>query len=206
MIVWAVALGFAATVALLLLRGVRDRRAGVAVAVALGLTLAGYALTGRPNLPAAPPAVNRPDMAQTSRFERERQSRLGRFGEAGAWLTFADALIRADASYTAVRGLRQAIDRSPRSADLWIGLGNALSVHAGRVGVASALAFDRAATLAPNSPQPAFFRGLAELETGDARGAARTWRALAARSLPDPDLDRWIAVAEQQAVGQPDQE
>lgn len=204
MIAWALAFAFAATVAVLLLRGTRERTSRVAVAVGLAAALAGYALTGRPGLPAAPASVARSDPSATSAFESERQSRLQRFGEAGAWLTFADALIRADASFTAVRGLRQAIDRDPANADLWIGLGNALSVHGGEVGAASRLAFARAAMLAPRSDQPAFFLGLAELETGDARGAARTWRALAARSLPDARLDRWIAVAEQRAVGQPD--
>lgn len=202
MIAWVALVAFAATVALGLLRGPHDPRARLAVAAVLALALGGYALTGSPGLPEAPPATVHPDLAATSAFERERQERLARFGEVGAWLTFADALIRADASYTAVRGLRQALDKYPRSADLWIGLGNALSVHAGEVGAASRLAFDRAATLSPNSPQPAFFRGLALLETGDARGAARTWRTLAARSLPDPGLARWIAVAEQQAVSQ----
>ncbi|QXQ06737.1 cytochrome C biogenesis protein [Sphingosinicellaceae bacterium] len=203
MIAVLIALGFAATVALLLLRGQSDGRMRVAVAVALVVALGGFAFSGRPFLPASPPASIRPDLAATSAFEAERQERLQRFGEIGAWLTFADALIRADAAYTAVQGLRGALDRHPNSADLWIGLGNALAVHGGGVGSASRLAFDRAAMLAPASPEPAFFRGLAELETGDARRAARTWRALAARSLPDPDVDRWTAIAEQRAVGQP---
>lgn len=203
MIAWAVALGFAATVAALMLRGARGRAPRLAVGAMLAVALAGYALTGSPGMPGAPASVARANLSATSPFEAERQSRLQRFGEAGAWLTFADALIRADASFTAVRGLRQAIDRDPRNADLWIGLGNALSVHGGEVGAASRLAFERAAMLAPRSDQPAFFLGLAELETGDARRAARTWRALAARSLPDASLDRWIAVAERRAVGQP---
>ena len=203
MIAVLVALGFAATVALLLLRGGTDRRMRRAVAAALVVALGGYALAGQPFLPASPPASVRPDLEATSAFETERQRRLQRFGEVGAWLTFADALIRADAAYTAVRGLRGALDRHPQSVDLWIGLGNALAVHGGGVGSASRLAFDRAQTLAPASPEPAFFRGLAELDSGDARGAARTWRSLAARSLPDPDVERWTAIAEQRAVGQP---
>ena len=206
MIVAVVALGFAATVAMLLLRGAPGRRSRAVVFATLALALAGYAASGVPRLPAALPGPGGPGRDATPAFETERQRRLQRFGETAAWLTFADALIRSDAAFTAVRGLRGAIDRNPDSVDLWIGLGNALAMHGGRVGAASRLAFDRAATLAPDSAQPVFFRGLAQLETGDARGAARTWRALSARSLPDPALDRWIAVAEQQAVGQPDQE
>jgi cytochrome c-type biogenesis protein CcmH/NrfG len=175
----------------------------LAVVAALVVALGGYALTGHPALPAAPPPASRPDLNAHPPFETERETRLQRFGEVGAWLTFADALIRADAAYTAVQGLRGAIDDRPGSADLWIGLGNALSMHGQRVGAAATLAFDRAQTLAPDSVEPAFFRGLAMLETGDARGAAAVWRGLAARSLPDPGLDRWIAVAEQRATGQP---
>lgn len=203
MIPFAIAFAFAATLALMLLRRDADSPARVAVAVALLAGLAGYALTGHPSLPAAPPVESRPDLNARPPFETERQVRLQRFGEVGAWLTFADALVRADAAYTAVQGLRSALDTNPASADLWIGLGNALSMHGQRVGTAANLAFDRAATLAPGSAEPAFFRGLAQLETGDARGAARTWRTLAGRSLPDASLDRWIAVAEQRAVGQP---
>ncbi len=204
MIPVAVALAFAATLALMLLRRDADGPARIAVAVALLAGLGGYALIGHPGMSASPPPASLPDLNAKPPFETERQVRLQRFGEVGAWLTFADALIRADAAYTAVQGLRGALDSNPGSADLWIGLGNALSIHGGHVGAAADLAFDRAAMLAPDSAEPAFFRGLARLETGDARGAARVWRALAGRSLPDPDLDRWIAVAEQRAVGQPD--
>ena len=192
---------FAGVLAVLLLRGRADRTLQLMVALALGGGLLGYGLTGSPMLPARPAEPAALDL-RSSAFETERADRLGRFGTAGAWLTFGDALLRADAGAMAVRGLRGAIDDRPRDPDLWIGLGNALAMHGGRVGAASRLAFDRAAQLAPNSPQPAFFRGLAELETGDARAAALTWRRLQARSLPDPTLDRWIAEAERRGGGQ----
>ena len=203
MIVAAVLAGFATVLALLLLRGhPGDRRMQASAAAALMLGLGGYAAGSRSSLPPAPARAAAPDPASRAAFEIARENRLTRFGEVGAWLTFADALLRADASATAVEGLRQIIAERPLNADLWIGLGNALAVHGGHVGPAARLAFDQAAMLAPASPQPAFFLGLAQLETGDARGAATTWRTLRRRSLPDADLDARIADADARAAGQ----
>ena len=195
MIVAVAVLSFAASLALLLLRGRGgERGAQLAVAAVLVAGLAGYAATGRPTLPSVHPRELAIDTATTA-FETERQARLSRFGRSAAWLTFADALLRADASAMAVRGLRGAIDDAPRDVALWIGLGHTLAVHGGEVGVASRMAFDRAAALAPGDPNPAFFLGLTQYETGDRAGAARTWSALRTRSLPDPALDTWIARA-----------
>ena len=204
MSVWLVALGMAAVLALLLLRGrLAERRSVVAVGVVLAAALGGYAATGRPDLPSATEQGQTFDRDWRSAFETARQTRLVRFGEAGAWLTFSDAMLREDASDIAVRGLQGVLSEHPEQFDLWIGLGNALAMHQGAAGEASRLAFARAATLEPGSPQPDFFLGLAELETGDARGAARTWRGLAARGLPDAELQRWIAEADIRAAGQP---
>ena len=195
MIVAFAILSFAASLALLLLRGRGgDRGAQLTVAAVLVVGVAGYAATGRPALPSVHPQELAIETATTA-FETERQARLARFGRSAAWLTFADALLRADAGAMAVRGLRGAIDDAPGDLALWIGLGHALALHGGEVGVASRMAFDRAAALAPGDPNPAFFLGLTQYETGDRTGAARTWAALKARLLPDPALDAWIARA-----------
>ncbi|TRW15010.1 tetratricopeptide repeat protein [Glacieibacterium frigidum] len=195
MIAILVILTAAAALAVMLPRGRPGRDVRVAVAVTLVAGLSAYAATGRPLLPAAPPQALPIDRTRTL-FETERQARLPRFGPAAAWLTFADALLRADGSAMAIRGLRGEIDVHPSDVELWIGLGHALAVHAGRVGDASRLAFDRAAALAPDSPHPAFFLGLTQFETGDRAGAAATWRALKGRALPVHDLDAWITRAE----------
>lgn len=195
MIAVIVILAAAAALAAMLPRGRQTRDVRVAVAAMLVAGLSGYAVTGRPLLPAATPQPLPIDRTRTL-FETERLARLPRFGPAAAWLTFADALLRADGSAMAIRGLRGEIDVHPREIDLWIGLGHALAVHSGRVGDASRLAFERAAALAPDSPHPGFFLGLTQFETGDRAGAAATWRALRARALPARDLDAWIARAE----------
>lgn len=195
MIAVAVILLAAAALALMLPRGRGTLGVRVAVAVTLVAGLAGYAATGRPQVAAAPPQPLPIDRTRTL-FEAERQARFGRFGPAAAWLTFADALLRADGSAMAIRGLRGELDAHPRDVELWIGLGHALALHSGHVGDASRLAFDRAAGLAPDSPHPEFFLGLTQFETGDRVAAAATWRALKARTLPTRDLDAWIARAE----------
>ena len=188
-------LGFAVALGTMLLRRREGREQRVAVVVVLVAALAGYAATGRPALPSASPQPLALDRA-TTLFQAERQARFARFGPSAAWLTFTDALLRADASAMAIRALRGEIDVRPDDAELWIGLGHALAVHAGQVGDASRLAFDRAATLAPRSPHPAFFLGLTQYEAGDRAGAAATWRRLRTRALPTPDLDTWIARAD----------
>ena len=199
-IVIAVISVFGIALAALLLRGSRGASSTrIAVALTLGSAALGYALTGDPTLPAAPVVETHFDRDSHSAFETARVGRLERFGEVGAWLTFTDAMIREGATATAVRGLQGIIADYPDNPDLWIGLGNALAMHGDGVGAASRLAFGRAAALAPTSPQPVFFLGLARLETGDARGAARTWRTLP----PTADLDRWVAEADMRAVGQP---
>jgi cytochrome c-type biogenesis protein CcmH len=65
---------------------------------------------------------------------------------------------------------------------------------------AARLAFDRASRLAPDHPAPAYFLGLAWMQSGEAERALKVWRELKARSTPDapwvPMLDRQIAIAQ----------
>ena len=74
---------------------------------------------------------------------------------------------------------------SPQDADLWVGLGNALVVHAdGMMTPAAQLAFQRAARIAPEHPGPPFFYGLALAQGGNYAEAERIWRQLLASAPP----------------------
>jgi len=182
-----------------LLRGRWQSRSEVAaVALTLVAGLSSYALTGHPGAPSRPARWIGEDPAVISPYETARTLLLEPSGDVGAWLTYADALGRSGDSLAAIRGLERALADHPASADLWIGLGEALSLHGdGRVGPAARLAFDRAAGLSPNRPAAPYFLGLALLRAGDPAAALAQWRTI----TPDPAaawqalLDHDIAAA-----------
>jgi cytochrome c-type biogenesis protein CcmH len=198
---WGVVLLLALGLGAMMLRGSFARRPRVLiVAAALALGLAGYALDGQPGLAASPAPRMTPDRDSTSEFEASRKALLANAGDVGAWLTFSDALIREGQSKDAIDGLQVALRAMPDSADLWVGLGQAMTMHAGGfVTPAARLAFDRANVLDPQNPAPHYFLGLAWLQAGDAKSALAEWQALRAKSPADapwlPDLDRKIQAA-----------
>jgi cytochrome c-type biogenesis protein CcmH/NrfG len=138
----------AAQVMWLLLK--RQPEARRPVAVALGVAALGYALTGAPlrgDAPARPVPV---DTYAIAALEAARREALTSVGDTGAWLTLAEALQKGGRSEDAVRVLDDAIAQSPRSPDLWIGLGSALFLHAERaMSPAARMAYARGEALAP---------------------------------------------------------
>lgn len=155
----------AAIFARLLLRGGRAQWPAVVVALLFGL--GGYALTGSPTRPAqsAKPAFN--DSTAFPELLAARQKLLPFNGEAGAWITFADARARQGHAQDGIDALKEAIRRQPRNAALWTALGNALLLHAeGLLTPAAELAYARAAALAPNDPAPPAFRAVAAKLSG----------------------------------------
>jgi cytochrome c-type biogenesis protein CcmH/NrfG len=167
-----------------------------AIAVALGVGVAGYAMMGSPEQKAqpAPARVENPDL--TPEAEKASKQLLENFGDVRAWLTLSDALIRAGRTETAVYTLGSGLEAIPGNADLWVQLGVALVAHAnGEVVPAARLAFDRASRLAPDHPAPSYFLGLAWMQAGETEKALETWRALRARSSPDAP---WVRMLDQQ--------
>lgn len=173
----------------------------LAVALALGVGVAGYAVTGSPTLPAAPAPRSDPNPDLTPEAEKASKQLLENFGDVRAWLTLSDALIRANRTETAVTALESGLEAIPGNADLWVQLGVALVAHAnGEVVPAARLAFDRASRLAPDHPAPSYFLGLSWLQAGEPEKALAVWRDLLGRSTPDapwrPMLERQVKAAE----------
>lgn len=155
---------------------------------ALLIAMAGYALQGRPGLegkPAPPPSRQKlPDSA----FAGARREMLGQFDTASRWLIIADSYHRSGNTQNAVGILRAGIRAHPKDPDLWLGLGNALIIHAGgMMSPAAELAFQRAARLGPDQPGPRFFYGLALAQGGRFEEAERIWRALLAGAPADAE-------------------
>ncbi|TFU01121.1 cytochrome C biogenesis protein [Polymorphobacter arshaanensis] len=193
----AVVLLVAALAGLMLRGSWRQRPRVIAVLGALTLGVVGYLVAGRPDLPAVPAPRPEADRDSTTEFEASRQALLANSGDVGAWLTFADALTREGRTEDAIDGLQVALKAMPNDADLWVGLGQAMMMHAGgMVTPAARLAFDNAGKLAPENPAPRYFLGLAWLQAGDAKSALREWQALRAVAPPNapwlPDLDARI--------------
>lgn len=173
----------------------------LAVVLALGAGVAGYAVTGSPSLPASPAPRVDPNPDLTPEAETASKQLLENFGDVRAWLTLSDALIRAERTETAVAALESGLEAIPGNADLWVQLGVALVAHAnGEVVPAARLAFDRAARLAPEHPAPSYFLGLSWLQAGEPEKALAVWEDLLARSTPDapwrPMLERQVRAAQ----------
>jgi len=152
---------------------------------ALMIGAAGYAWQGRPMLVAVP-AVSAQSDFNPDQAVAVRRAMSGRFGGTPQLLDTADALIRAQEPAAAVGLLNNALTQYPRNADLWIGLGNALVAHnQGLISPAALFAFDKAASLAPDQPAPAFFKGLALAQSGRLDEAQKIWENLLARTPSD---------------------
>ena len=195
MIGWLIFAGFALVAMLLLWRpGRLDGPALMLVAAALFVAAAGYAWLGTPGEPGVAAAGQARPMRADTLFASERLLFLSKYGETGTVLATADAFNRMGEDEAAVDLLGNTIANHPKDVDLRIGYAHALLVLAqGTMTPAVTLAFERAERLAPANPAPRYFRGLAQIETGDPASAEQTWRALYA-SLPAGSL--WKAPLE----------
>ena len=184
-----------------------DRTTLQFVASALLLALAGYAWQGSPDLAGSPKRAPVRQKLPDSEFASIRQNLLGRFDTADRWLTIADSYQRGGDSRNAAGVIRAGLRAHPRDADLWVGLGNALVIHAdGMMNPAAQLAFQRAATIAPEHPGPKFFYGLALAQSGRIDDAERIWRELLASAPPSATWrgaieERLAMIAEARAMG-----
>ena len=186
----------------------RDKGALQFLAAALLLALAGYSLQGRPQLEGQPkPPPERRQVAE-SEFAATRENMLGRFDRAWFWLNLAEARQRRGDTKAGVDVIRSGLREGPNDANLWVGLGNALVVHAdGMMTPSAQLAFQRAAQLAPDHPGPRFFYGLALAQGGQFDEAERIWRALIASAPADASYrpvveERLQALERARALGQ----
>ncbi len=200
---WILILAFALAIGLALWRFARfDRATLQLVAAALVLAMAGYAWQGRPGLAGRPAAARAAEARPESVFADMRHDVLGRFDLADSWLTIANGYERRGDTRSAVDLLANATRQYPLNPSLWIGLGNALVLHAGgTMTPAARLAFERAIALAPTAQGPRLFYGLALIQAGELAEADKVWRDLLAAAPPDaswrPLLEQRIALLAQ---------
>lgn len=150
---------------------------------ALLLGVAGYAWQGSPRLAGSPTPPKEAKAQPDSRFAEERERMLERFGSDAQILDAADAMHRSGLDAYAVALIRGGLEKNPQSADLWVGMGNALTLYAnGMVTPAAELAFNRAQAIAPDHPGPPYFMGLAFAQSGQLDRAEAVWQSLLDRA------------------------
>ena len=175
------------------------RRLWTIAGAALVLGAAGFALQSQTHRPGKPveadvtPITVDPGMVAFREmvFAPSREDRLA--------LVTADARLQIGDAHAAAEGLRAEIALRPGNAALWTGLGYVLALHDRAVSPASKFAFRQAVKLAPGTPGPPFFLGMAYVDAGDFAAARPAWAyALAATPKDAPyraDIaDRIVAV------------
>lgn len=163
-----------------------------ASAAALLLGGAGYAFQGRPQLPGAPSQGM--EAGDIFPLTQARHAFFGDFSPEESWLRMSEALARDGKSADAVGILQNAVKRYPGSAELWIGLGNALVDHSRGITPAAELAYKRAEEILPGYPAAPFFYGLALARSGDRDGALKLWNGVLAKAPPKAS---WRPLVEQ---------
>lgn len=188
--------------ALLRWRGVRGSLLTLAVA-ALLLGGAGYALQGRPGLGGSPAG----GLAATRHvpLAKARHILIGQFTKSEHWMIISDSYAARGETADAVGLVQSGLRAHPDDFSLWVGLGNALVDHAGIMTPAAEFAYARARTLAPWSPAPPFFHGLAMLRSGDRAAALAEWKALLASASAEADwrplVEDGVAMLERPQAG-----
>ncbi|SFR76602.1 tetratricopeptide repeat protein [Sphingomonas jatrophae] len=190
MIAWLPPLLLAAAALLALWRLGRLPRGSVQLAgAALFFGIAGYAWQGSPGLPGRPTPARASPRMEDDLLTTTRGTITEKMGGDAQVLDTAAAFHRQGLDAYSVGILKGAISRRPRSAELWLGLGNALIHHAGgMLSPAAAFALDRARALDPKHPGPDFLSGFALIAGGQVEEGAALWRALIARA---PEGARW---------------
>jgi len=195
--------------ALLLVLGVR-RGMWSATGAALMIGAIGYAMQGSPGLPAHPVKADTGGVEVDPGIIDLRGAIFGRYGEDATYLTASDGLQRAGETDSAAHLLLGAIQHKGGDPALWTELGTVISTHdGGYVSPAALLAFHHAAQLAPASPGPPFFEGLADVRAGDFASARPLWVKALALTPEGADyrpeiavrlelLDRYLALAGQE--------
>lgn len=176
------------------------------IAAALLVGLAGYAWQGSPSQAGSPVQSAVHDQAFDEDIAKQRKEMGERFSEAGQWLVLSDALNRRGKNEDAANVLRVGLRKYPEDPNLWLGLGNALMVHAnGVMSPGAEFAFRKAVRLAPDMPAPSYFYGLALAQSGQPRPAEKIWRDLLGRTPADAawrrDLETNLQILERALNG-----
>jgi len=162
-------------------------RAWSALAAALALGLAGYALQASPGLPGAPASPRADSDLPGETLRQSRQAMVGsRHRSTSNQLLTADAFAARGQYANAATLLRGTLAENPRDAEAWLALGNVLVEHAdGRVTEPALLAYRRAAEAEPAGIGAGYFIGLSLLRQGSIIEGRNVWAETLAQAPED---------------------
>jgi len=184
---WALIAALALVVLLVLTFGFRTPRKGwEAIASALVLGLAGYALQGHPGQAGQPhDEVAKSNIFATTLVD-ERQRVVGATVQVSSWEMVADALMRHGDYADAATMLKGAVEKDPRNSAAWLAMASALVGHAdGSLSPAALYAFRKASAADPAAPGPPLFLGLALAGSGQFDDARALWVDLLQKAPAD---------------------
>ncbi len=188
---WLLAVGLALAafgVAVLAFRLQRVTWASLGAALLLGL--AGYTLQANPDLAGAPAAQRQDSYEDQWQLLESRRLLVGTAARSPSnALVTADAFAQRGQFENAGGFLRGALAQDPRDFEVWLALGNVLTEQAdGVLTQASVYAYREASVLAPTSPAPGYFLGLALIRQGRMMEARGVWAsALEQMGESDPE-------------------
>ncbi|EIZ77554.1 tetratricopeptide TPR 4 [Novosphingobium sp. Rr 2-17] len=171
-----------------------------AIASALLLGVAGYALQGSPGLSGTSKESSEPSAGRDAAAMVEARAKVSNRGipDANKWVVIADGQARHGQYGTAAEVLRGAIEADPKNSEAWLAMANALLAHAdGQLTAPTLYAYRRAALADPDAPGPPFFLGLAFVQNGQFADARALWAGVVERAPANakwkPLLARQIA-------------
>lgn len=148
--------------------------------------LAGYALQGSPDMPAAPKSAAATDRNSGEAMVEARRAMFDPAQPKPHYLTVSDGFARRGKFERAANILRASVVDNPGQGESWLALANALVEHAdGQVTPASLYAFGKAEEALPNHPGPAYFLGFALIRSRQPGQARAVWAQLLESSPTD---------------------
>lgn len=210
--IWVLAGGIAVVAFLVIAFILKAPRSGYeAIAAALVLGIAGYALQASPGIPSAAKPATQKITGNAAALVEARQSLDGKPGPAGDnFLIIGDALARNGRFADAAGVMLGAVRKDPKDGEAWLAIATSLVSHAdGQLTPASLYAFQRAADADSQNPGPPFFLGMALAQSGRLVEGRALWAELLNRSPKDApwraDLEQRLQqldafIAQQQSV------
>lgn len=191
---WAMLALIAATAAALLVVLRVPRALWTLAGAFLMLGAAGYAYQGQPDLAASPVTADAVKYPVEPTYRQMRDALYGRFNADSLYFAISDARLAAGDATFAARVLSGRLRSQPDDVALWSELGNVIAIHdGGIVSPAAAFAFERAMTIAPRHPGPAYFLGYAYVRAGEYAKARPYWARAVALSPPTAGYRAGIA-------------
>lgn len=168
--------------AVFVLRAPHGTREAVAAALLLGI--AGYAMQGRPGLPGTSKEAAEPVSADPAALVEARLKVTNKdIPPSNRWVVIADGLARNGQYADAAEVLRGAVEKDPKNSEAWLAMGNALMAHSqGTLTPAALYSYRHAAKADPDNPGPPFFLGMALIQAGRVAEARSLWADLLKRA------------------------